>query len=98
MVLLFRKPAGARDRTEVIRELAAWTREILKADDEVGVSVLDIDCCEDGCCDLETVILVTRADGPTESVKISKALESITYADIEVALAPDSDCEAGPRP
>jgi hypothetical protein len=76
-VLLFRKAAGARDRTKSPRELADWTRKILKA---------DIDCCADGCCDPETVILVMRRDRSVEAIMSGKLLESITYADVEPCL------------
>jgi hypothetical protein len=98
MVLLFRKAVGARDRTDAIRELVDWTRAILRADDDVGVSVFDLDCCADGCCDPETIILVMRGDQRAEAIKISKALESVTYADVEGALSLASDCDNTPRP
>jgi hypothetical protein len=98
MVLLFRKPAGVRDRNEAVRELADWTRAILKADDEVAVSVLDLDCCADGCCDPETVILVMPGDRPAAAVRISKSLESVSYTDIEAALSCGSNSGNSPRP
>jgi hypothetical protein len=98
MVLLFRKPAGLRDRSEAVRELADWTRAILKADDEVAVSVLDLDCCAEGCCDPETVILIMPGNRPAAAVRISKSLESVGYTDIEAALSCGSDSGDSPRP
>lgn len=96
--LSFVNQRGRETETTVVRQLVSWTRAVLRADDEVGVSVLDIDCGEDGCCAPETVILIMRADRPTEGVKIRKAPESITYTDIETALASDGGCDTAPRP
>jgi hypothetical protein len=37
-----------------------------------------------------TVILVMRPDQPTEAIKIDKALDAVTQADLSDALAPSA--------
>jgi hypothetical protein len=73
----FGRQRGHRTELKSPRELADWTRKILTA---------DIDCCADGCCDPETVILVMRRDRSVEAIMSGKLLESITYADVEPCL------------
>jgi hypothetical protein len=97
-VLLFRNLAGAGNRIDTTRKLADWARAILKADDDVGVSVLELDCCADGFCEPETVILVMRGDQPTEAITIRKSLETVTYADLEAALFGYTDSSSIPHP
>jgi hypothetical protein len=87
MMLLFRNPVGTGNRSDAIRKLTDWARSILKADDDIGVSVLELDCCASGCCDPETLILVMRWDRSTEAITISKPLGTITHADLESALS-----------
>jgi exoribonuclease II len=82
MVLLFRNPVGTGNRSDAIRKLTDWARSILKADADVGVSVIELDCCADGCCEPETLILVMHGDRSIEAITISKSLETITYADL----------------
>jgi hypothetical protein len=83
---------GSEVRSKPTRTLADWARTILKAGDNVGVSVLELDCCAGGCCGSETVILVMREDRPTEAITIGKPLETVTYADLEAALLGNTDC------
>ena len=97
-MLLFRNPVGTGNRSDAIRKLADWARSILKAEDGVGVSVLELDCCADGCCDPETLILVMRGGRSTEAITISKPLGTVTYADLESALSENTDCSSIPRP
>jgi hypothetical protein len=69
--------------------LMAQARAILRADDEgTVVSITEHDCGEPECGRGRTVILVMRPDQPTEAVKIDKPLDSVTAADLAVALAP----------
>ncbi|MBO0750935.1 MAG: hypothetical protein J2P53_02420 [Bradyrhizobiaceae bacterium] len=97
-MLLFRNTAWAGSRIDATRKLADWARTILKADDDVGVSVLELDCCGDVCCDPETVVLVMRRDRSTEAIIISKPLEIVTYADLEAALLGNIECSRISRP
>jgi hypothetical protein len=98
MALLFRNPVGTGNRSDAIRKLTDWARSILKAGDDVGVSVIELDCRADGCCQPETLILVMQGDRSTEAIAISKPLETITYADLESALSENTDRSSIPRP
>jgi hypothetical protein len=66
-------------------------RAILRADDEIVVSVSEHDS---SCCGARTVVLVMRPDQPTEAVTIDKPIDRVTQADLSTVLAP----LAGPRP
>lgn len=98
MVLLFRNPVGTGNRSDAIRKLTDWARSILKADDDDGVSVIELDCCADGCCQPETLILVMQGGRSTEAITISKPLETITYADLESAISENTDRSSIPHP
>lgn len=60
----------------VTRRIKAWARE--RWGDDVGVTVAELRCAEPGCPPLETVIVVSPADGPTFQHKIHAAATDVT--------------------
>jgi hypothetical protein len=88
MALFLRNRMASNRRKDAVFELMMKARAILRTDNETVVSVSEHDCGDPECGRARTVVLVMRADQPTEAVKLEKPIESVTQADLSVALAP----------
>jgi hypothetical protein len=52
------------------------------------ISVTAPQCGDAECGGAETIILLMRPDEPTQAIKISKSLETVTQSDVAEALQP----------
>jgi hypothetical protein len=98
MALFFGHRQASNRRKNAVLGLMLKARAILRADDEMVVSVSEHDCRESGCCGARTVVLVMRLDQPTEAVRIDKPIDSVTQADLSLALARTGQWRRGQRP
>jgi len=65
-----------------------WVSAMLKADKHTVISVTAPECGDAECGSAETIILLMRPDEPTQAIKISKSLETVTQSDVAEALQP----------
>lgn len=79
-----RPPAdqGVRDA------ISAWVRRIGGLDEDVIVKASEIVCADPACPGMETVILIMAAGRPTRAVKVARAMDTVSEADIETVLRP----------
>jgi hypothetical protein len=68
------------------REIKDWTRDLLRLQDDVVVSVNELACHAPGCPPRETVILVMTAPGKNNQISIHKAMADITRDDLATAF------------
>jgi hypothetical protein len=97
MALFFNNRMASARRKDAALELMTRARTILCVGDDAVVSVSEHACGEARCRGTRTVILVMRPDQPTEAIKIDKALEAVTQADLFDALAPSAGGVNVPR-
>lgn len=71
-----KKPDGTAAR------IKSLIRQKLDLSDDITLMVSELQCHEDGCPDVETVIAVMRAGQPPASWKIQKPMADITESDI----------------
>jgi hypothetical protein len=90
MALFFNNRMASARRKDAALELMMRARTILRVGDDAVVSVSEHACGEAKCCGTRTVILVMRPDQPTEAIKIDKALDAVTQADLSDALVPSA--------
>jgi len=69
-------PSGAASR------IKTWVRAARGLDDDVVVMVSELSCHEDGCPDVETVIVVMQA-GAEAKTKLPKPMAEVTEAEIQ---------------
>ncbi len=62
-----------------------WTREALGLDDDAIVMVSELQCHEEGCPPIETVIAVMRTGEEKQMFKVHKATDELTKDDVEQA-------------
>ncbi|NJK52708.1 MAG: hypothetical protein HC936_07540 [Leptolyngbyaceae cyanobacterium SU_3_3] len=67
-----------------VQQLKAWIYELLNLDQEITVSISQLQCKEPGCPPIETAIAVLTQ--PTQQFKIHKAINEIEQADLMQAL------------
>jgi len=66
--------------TEQTRQVKEWIYQALKLDEEIPISLSQLQCTEPNCPPLETVIAVMK--NPVEQYKIHKPIAEIEYTDI----------------
>ncbi|WP_414581135.1 hypothetical protein [Scytonema sp. PCC 10023] len=66
--------------TEQTRQVKKWIYQALKIDEEIPISLSQLQCHEPDCPPLETVIAVMK--NPVEQYKIHKPIAEIEYTDI----------------
>ena len=62
-----------------------WTREMLNLGDDVAVTVIQLNCAEDDCPDVETVVAVLEP-GSQRKFKVLKPLAELTRDDLASAM------------
>jgi hypothetical protein len=67
-----------------VQQLKTWIYELLKLDQEITVSISQLQCKEPGCPPIETAITVLSK--PTQQFKVHKAIDEIAQADLMQAL------------
>ena len=80
--LLLQSPSGPRPSHAQVKR---WTRELLRLDEEVTLTIHLLRCAEPGCPDLETVIGISPAPGQWRRLRIPRALADLTRDDLDAA-------------
>lgn len=69
----------------VALRVKGWAREMLGLGDDVAVTVMQLNCAEDDCPDVETVVGVLEP-GSQRKFKVLKPLAEVTRDDLAAAL------------
>jgi len=68
--------------SEKTKQIKQWIYQALQIDDEISISLSQLQCTEPGCPPVETVInLMTN---PVQQYKIHKSIAEIEYTDINL--------------
>ena len=65
-----------------IEQIKQWIYQALQIDDEISISLSQLQCTEPGCPPIETVINVMT--NPVQQYKIHKSIAQIEYTDISL--------------
>lgn len=68
---------------DATRQVKAWVKEIRGLPEEAVVIVSELNCHEDGCPDIETVIAIMGAGAADAKTKLAKPIGRVTREDIE---------------
>jgi hypothetical protein len=83
-----RLPIDRDTDREAVREVILWARLALNSEEDVAISVTAHECGDAKCDGTTTMILLLRANQPTQSARIRKPLKSVTREDVARALGP----------
>ena len=67
-------------RTQQIKAIVA---ELLELDQDVTVMVTELNCRDDDCPEVETVIAIFRPEQPKVQITLHSSIEELTDAEIE---------------
>ncbi len=70
--------------SQQIQQIKQWVYQVLGINQEISISLSQLQCTEPGCPPIETVINVL--DNPVQQYKIHKSMAEIEYADISQLL------------
>jgi hypothetical protein len=70
--------------SQQIQQIKQWVYQALDINEEIPISLSQLQCTEPGCPPIETVINVM--DHPIQKYKIHKSMAEIEYADISQLL------------
>jgi hypothetical protein len=81
-------PMNARPRIDPRQatQIKEWVTQYFGLPADTAILVTELQCTEDGCPPLETVIAILSTPGHPQSYKLHKAMVEVTVADIQ-ALA-----------
>jgi hypothetical protein len=65
---------------EQAQRVKDWMYQVLEIDEEIPISLSQLQCTEPGCPPIETVIAVMK--NPVEQYKLHKSIAEIQYTDI----------------
>ena len=82
MNLFGKKPAHD---PAVVDRIKAWAREMLGLSDDVAVTVMQLNCAEDDCPDVETVVGVLEP-GSQRKFKVFKPMAEVMRDDLAAAM------------
>ena len=68
--------------SQEIKQVKQWIYQGLDIDDEISISLSQLQCTEPGCPPIETVINVMT--NPVQQYKIHKSIAEIEYTDISL--------------
>ncbi|WP_414620369.1 hypothetical protein [Calothrix sp. CCY 0018] len=68
--------------SQEIEQVKQWIYQALQIDDEISISLSQLQCTEPGCPPIETVINVMT--NPVQQYKIHKSITEIEYTDISM--------------
>lgn len=82
-------PFGTRPRSDPAQVAAIkdWTRAAFHLPVDTAVLVTELQCTEEGCPPLETVIAILDTPGIPRQYKVYKPLREVTGADINALAA-----------
>jgi len=66
--------------SEKTKQIKQWIYQALQIDDEISISLSQLQCTEPGCPPIETVINIMT--NPVQQYKIHKSIAEIEYTDI----------------
>jgi hypothetical protein len=69
----------------VVEWIKGWARDLLGLGDDVTVTVMQLNCAEDDCPDVETVVGVLEP-GNQRKCKVLKPVAEVTRDDLAAAL------------
>ena len=77
-------PFGTKSQVDPAQtaRIKDWVKETFTLSDEVAVLVTELQCTEDGCPPLETVIAILATPGSPRPFKLHKAVAEVTAQDI----------------
>ena len=64
------------------KQIKQWIYQALQVDDEISISLSQLQCTEPGCPPIETVINIMT--NPVQQYKIHKSIPEIEYTDISL--------------
>ncbi len=73
------------ERNQVV-QIKQWVFDTFELTEDMSVMVTELQCTEEGCPPLETVIAILEGPGQTRQYKLHKALAEVTLSDV-AALA-----------
>ncbi|MEA5594536.1 hypothetical protein [Rivularia sp. UHCC 0363] len=77
-----------RATTEVnrqqIKQVKEWIYQCLNIDEEISISLSQLQCTEPDCPPIETVISIMK--NPVQQYKIHKKIADIEYSDISILV------------
>ncbi|MEM7579906.1 MAG: hypothetical protein AAF316_08635 [Cyanobacteria bacterium P01_A01_bin.80] len=71
-----------KSSSEKIKQIKQWIYQALQIDDEIYISLSQLQCTEPGCPPVETVINIMT--NPVQQYKIHKSIAEIEYTDISL--------------
>lgn len=66
--------------SQEIQQVKQWIYQALQLDEEISISLSQLQCTEPGCPPIETVINVMT--NPVQQYKIHKSIGEIEYSDV----------------
>ncbi|MEM7342750.1 MAG: hypothetical protein AAF485_00775 [Chloroflexota bacterium] len=69
------------DRNQVV-QIKQWVRESFELSEDTQVMVTELECTEEGCPPLETIIAILEGPGQTHQYKLHKALVEVVLSDV----------------
>lgn len=88
---LFKKLFTPKPRDAVAAErIKQWVRDAFETDmqkqEDIAVTVSEIDCNDAACPGTETIILIMRPYHTTKAIKLSKLMDKVEESDIDQAI------------
>ena len=71
-----------KSSSEKIKQIKQWIYQALQIDDEIYISLSQLQCTEPGCPPVETVINIMT--NPVQQYKVHKSIAEIEYTDINL--------------
>ncbi|QPJ62505.1 MAG: hypothetical protein G3M70_11745 [Candidatus Nitronauta litoralis] len=65
-----------------ILEIKNWVREVFKLNENESILVTELQCHEEGCPPIETVIVILREGTKKEQYKFHRRINEINFEDI----------------
>ena len=65
-----------------IVQVKSWVSQVFDLSDDVSVMITQLQCTEEGCPPIETVIAIMETPGKPRQYKIHKPLMEVNQADI----------------
>ena len=71
-----------------LAEVKSWVSQAFNLSDDVSIMITQLECTEEGCPPIETVIAILETPGKPRQYKIHKSLSEVKQTDI-VSLSSD---------
>jgi hypothetical protein len=88
---LFKKLFTPKPRDAVAAaRIKQWVRDALETDiekqEDIAVTVSEIDCNDESCPGTETIILIMRPYHTTKAIKLSMLMDAVEEADVRIQV------------